>query len=284
MAWISAPAKINLGLWVGSRDETGYHPIDTVMQTVALSDQLMIDVAQEMHWESSEANLPMDRQNLVVRAYRWYHETVAPLPLATVRLEKRIPAGAGLGGGSSDAAAMIRWATDASPVSDLHEITCRAADIGKDVPFFIKGGTARVSGYGEAITSMPATREMGVVLVNPGIPVATDAVYRAFDEVGKTSKRAFLERIIEALREGLYPSQEHLINDLEDPAFHVLPALRSFREVIVDHADRAPVGLSGSGPTYFILGENREWAEWMAGRMARARIPWVRPTTLLGSW
>ncbi len=284
MPWYQAPAKVNLGLWVGPRDASGYHPIDTVMQTVAISDQLYLEPRDHMLWESSWDTLPMDERNLVVRAYLWCRQRIPNLPLVYGRLVKVIPAGAGLGGGSSDAAAVIRWALSAAPEWKTPEFVREAAEIGMDVPFFICGGAAQAQGYGEQLTHLRSLRAMGVVLANPGVSVSTPEVYQAFDEVGGSGDRSFVERVALALQQGQRPEPGDLVNDLEKPAWLVLPALRDFKEQLVGIVEGAPCTLSGSGPTYCILGRDEDWAEWMARRLRARGIPWAQPTTTLDSW
>lgn len=284
MPWYQAPAKINLGLWVGPRDASGYHPVDTVMQTVALSDQLYLEPQDHMLWESPSKDLPMDGKNLIVRAYAWCRDNLGALPPIYGRLNKVIPVGAGLGGGSSDAAAVIRWAIKQVGNVDFAHVIQASRALGMDVPFFIRGGTARAEGYGEGLSPVAPAISAGVVLANPGIFLSTARVYKAYDRVGRASDASPSARVLEALMAGRLPDAHDLANDLEAPAFHVLPALRAFKAQLVEAAEGAPVAMSGSGPTYFILGTDEDWAEWMARRLRARGIPWAQPTTMLDSW
>lgn len=284
MPWYQAPAKINLGLWVGRRDASGLHPVDTVMQTVSLFDQLYIEPRDHMLWESTSASLPMDEQNLVVRAYHWARDLMPGVPPVYGRLEKVIWAGAGLGGGSSDAAAMIRWAFHGSSHLRSSDFLTKTAELGMDVPFFIRGGAARATGHGEQIEAVPSLRAGGIVLANPGVSLSTPLVYRAFDEMGVASDQKAVAAVIDALVHGDWPQPEDLINDLEGPAFEVLPGLRDFRDAIQRAADGAIFAMSGSGPTYYLLGDDEDWADWMARRLTARGIPRVQPATVLDSW
>ncbi len=284
MPWYQAPAKINLGLFVGQRDASGYHPVDTVMQTVALSDQLYLEPRDHMLWESSDQDVPMDGANLVVRSYAWCRSHLGHLPPIYGRLNKVIPVGAGLGGGSSDAAAVIRWAIKQVGNVDFAHVIHASKELGMDVPFFVRGGTARAQGYGERLSHVNLAISAGVVLANPGIFLSTAEVYAAYDRVGRASDASQSARVLEAMMAGRVPDTRDLVNDLEGPAFSVLPALRAFKDRLVEAAEGAPVAMSGSGPTYFILGNDEDWAEWMVRRLRARGIPWAQPTTMLDSW
>ncbi|PSR21585.1 MAG: 4-diphosphocytidyl-2C-methyl-D-erythritol kinase [Sulfobacillus acidophilus] len=285
MPWYQAPAKINLGLWVGARDASGYHPVDTVMQTVALSDQLYLEPRDYMLWESTQSSLPMDDQNLVVRAYGWAKQRKPDLPCVYGRLHKVTWIGAGLGGGSSDAAALIRWAFAGSEELRHPDFLGQSAQLGMDVPFFIVGGAARAQGYGERLETVPSLSAGGVVLANPGVVLSTAAVYRAFDEVGGHGRESdAIAAVVQALTDGQWPEEEDLHNDLESAAFRVMPSLRDFRDLMRSAADGAALALSGSGPTYYIFGRDEDWAQWMAQRLVLRGVPLVHATTVLESW
>ncbi len=284
MAWYQAPAKINLGLWVGPRDASGFHVVDTVMQTVGMADQLYLEPRDHMLWESTSPLVPMNDQNLVVRAYWWAKRRLPNLPPVFGRLEKVTWVGAGLGGGSSDAAAMIRWAFEGLPGFKQPAFLQDTAELGMDVPFFVLAGTARVRGHGEFITPLPSLKVGAVVLANPGIPLETAAVYRAFDARNTLEKPGRIDAVVKALECGDTPSAQDLRNDLEWSAFQVMPRLREFRERIQASADGALFALSGSGPTYYILGSDEDWADWMARRLRALGVPWVEATAVSESW
>ncbi|MCY0900070.1 MAG: 4-diphosphocytidyl-2C-methyl-D-erythritol kinase [Firmicutes bacterium] len=283
MPCYQAPAKINLGLRVGPRDTRGFHPIDTVMQTVAMKDWLTLEPHDHLTWSTTgdPVAVTMDDNNLVVRAYHWCRGLKPQLPPVNGHLHKVIWTGAGLGGGSSDAAAVIRWAFEGDAVLTSPEFHQRASVLGMDVPFFLVGGTVRAEGYGEHLTPIFGIPQRAVVLANPGFSLSTAAVYAAFDADDGVKPLPPIEDTLECLRSGEAVPREMLANDLEDAAFRVEPALRSFRDVIQSAADGAPFALSGSGPTYYILGSDDEWAGWMARRLHARGIPRVYPTTTL---
>ena len=216
-----APAKLTLSLRITGVRDDGYHLIDAEMVTLDLADELEVDPAADgLEVVASDSGLPVEvgDDNLVVRALRLVGRT------AGVRLVKRIPAGAGLGGGSADAAAILRWAGCA----DLE----RAARLGADVPFCVVGGRARVRGIGEQVEPLEH-RARVLTLLTPPFGCPTPAVYRAWDELGGPTS----------------PGP----NDLEAAALLVEPRLADWRDRLAEATGRRPV-LAGSGSTWFVDG------------------------------
>ncbi|MFT5202427.1 MAG: 4-diphosphocytidyl-2-C-methyl-D-erythritol kinase [Candidatus Aldehydirespiratoraceae bacterium] len=219
MVTIHAPAKLTLSLrTVGLRGD-GYHLIDAEMVSLDIHDTLEIDAGDslDMVTEAGVAEIITD-DNLVSKALRLVGRTAA------VRLTKRIPAGAGLGGGSSDAAAILRWAG----YDDLNG----AAGIGADVAFCLRGGRARVTGIGEVVEPLPFEAKT-LTLLTPPVHCSTPAVYAAWDAMGG-------------------PSGDHG-NDLEPAALQVAPELARWRDKIAEASGQRP-RLAGSGSTWFVEG------------------------------
>ena len=223
-----ARAKLTRNFHVTGRRPDGYHLIDAEMVNLELADELEIsdgdglEVVDAIAWtgEPTEAvglGALQSPGNLVVRAL------ASTRRRAQVRLVKRIPRGSGLGGGSADAAAILRWAG----VVDLD----MAASLGADVPFCLRGGRARVRGIGEDLTSLPPL-DLSVALVTPALPISTAAVYAAFDEVGP-------------------PRGSESANDLEAAAVSVEPRLKRYRDVLRSVSASEP-RLAGSGGTWFV--------------------------------
>ena len=226
MIEVFAPAKLTLSLRINGVRDDGYHEIDAEMATLDFFDRLEIsprpDDAVEVrmldaHGNNYAAALPA-ANNLVVRALALAGRG------ARVTVHKQIPAGAGLGGGSADAAAVLRWAG----VTD----TARAASISADVAFCLAGGRARVRGIGEIIQPLPYVREQYTLLLAP-LSCSTAAVYAAWDELGG-------------------PAGRHG-NDLEDAALRVVPELAAWRDALGDSTGQTP-RLAGSGSTWFVAG------------------------------
>ena len=219
---VKAPAKLTLSLRVTGVRDDGYHLIDAEMVTLDWCDTLTIDDAGSGLSADGpfSAGMPLDDSNLVAKALRLCGRSAA------VHLHKAIPHGGGLGGGSSDAAAVLRWAG--------FDDVLAATRLGADVGFCLAGGRARVRGIGELIDPLPH-RDLDVTLVIPPLAVSTPAAYRAWDELGGPTADG--------------------PNDLEPAALVVEPALARWRDRIRDAAGVAPV-LAGSGATWFLLGHH----------------------------
>lgn len=233
---VHAPAKINLRLEVLRLRDDGYHEVRTILQSVALADTLTLTARPgPFTVRSRAASMPQDRDNLVWRAAAALWSALGrsgePSGVA-VAVRKVVPAGAGLGGASSDAASALRalrqlWAPRA-PERLLREV---AAGIGSDVPFFLKGGTVLATGRGERLRRSATLDPCAVVIASPGFGVSTPEAYRWWDE--------------EAAAEAGGPGGR-LRNDLEGPVSRRHPAIAGMvRRLLASGADRA--GMTGSG-------------------------------------
>jgi 4-diphosphocytidyl-2-C-methyl-D-erythritol kinase len=216
-----APAKLTLTLRVTGRRADGYHEIDAEMVSLDVADALSLDPGGDGITVGGPfaPGVPTDGTNLVARAL------LVAGRQAAVHIDKRIPHGGGLGGGSSDAAAILRWAGVDDPLV--------AAGLGADVPFCLAGGRARVRGIGERVEAL-AFEPLVVTLVVPPLHVATPAVFRAWDDLGG-------------------PTGEGT-NDLEPAAIAVEPAMGAVRDRILQLCGTRPV-LAVSGSTWFLPGE-----------------------------
>jgi 4-diphosphocytidyl-2-C-methyl-D-erythritol kinase len=216
---VLAPAKLTLSLRVTGTRPDGYHLIDAEMVSLDLADELTFAEGDGLEVVGATGlPVPADDDNLVRRALRVVGRT------AQVRLVKRIPAGAGLGGGSADAAAVLRWAG----VDDV----ALAASLGADVPFCLVGGRARVTGIGDGLEALPLV-DRTFTLLTPPFGVSTPAVYRAWDELGGPTADG--------------------PNDLEPAALVVEPRLAEWRDRLGAATGATPV-LAGSGSTWFVEG------------------------------
>lgn len=278
---VEAWAKVNLGLWVGPRHANGLHPVRSVMQTVCLGDILQIQAIEgepsAVVWETSHPQLQWTPQNIVFRTVQWLRQH-RRLPRLRITLTKRIPLGAGLAGGSADAAAVVRWVLNQQQYQGPDWLQT-VSDLGQDIPFLLVGGTADVSGYGAIVRPLPPLKEGAVVLTNPGFEVSTAAVYAAFDQLQHPNPSLTdwdFEALIATVASGHVPTE--LPNSLENAAFAVAPPLRAFRDRLQSVAIGSRWYLSGSGATYYTVGPDREWAEWLAERLRLNGIPWVEVT------
>jgi 4-diphosphocytidyl-2-C-methyl-D-erythritol kinase len=207
-ATVVAPAKLTVSLRVTGVRADGYHLLDAEMVSLALADELTFVEGEGLDVIEGGGSLGPEDDNLVCR----------------VRLVKRIPVGGGLGGGSTDAAAVLRWAG----CGDLSV----AASLGADVPFCVRGGRARVTGTGEVLEPLPFVPRT-FTLVTPPFGCSTPDVYRAWDSLGGPAAGG--------------------PNDLEPAALAVEPRLVEWRDALGEASGRTPV-LAGSGSTWFVEG------------------------------
>lgn len=280
---LRAYAKVNLTLEVLGKRPDGYHEIASVLQTVDLADDLTFEPAAELAVECDAPGLSSD-DNLVLQAARLLKREMQVPQGARISLRKRVPIAAGLGGGSSDAAAAL---LGLSRLWELHlgprELLPIAAQLGSDVPFFLFGGTALAGGRGEVVTPLPPCRDAWLVLATPPIQVArkTATLYGALRPAAFTGGEA-TERLVQALRAGAPPSSSHLFNVFEEVAELVFPGLTRYRATLLD-AGAPSVHLTGSGPTLFCLASGPEEGAALQRRWAALGLEAYVVKTVAGS-
>lgn len=267
--FIRAYAKINWSLSVRGMRPDGYHELDMLMQRIELCDELVFERARRITLEVDGQRLPGGDRNLVTRAAQALNDALGKHMGAHITLKKRIPARAGLGGGSADCAAALLalnklWNLRL-PIKTLTQLGLR---LGADVPFCLQNGLCRAQGVGEILTPMPDAPSIPLVMLTPGGGLSTPSVFRAWDACGRPSTDADIPALALALAEGdLARAQLLSHNDLETPAIQLMPEIRSWKERL--RALGAPcVRMSGSGSTVFAAFNNAADA-----RAAAAQIP-----------
>jgi len=311
-----APAKLNLTLAVVGRRKDGYHSLYSVMVPLALGDALTVSTPPSGTAADSlritGLPLPPEPDNLVLRAIAAARAEVeagvagTPAPPLAVRLAKRIPVAAGLGGGSSDAAAAIEAALAAwGAVLAPSRKAALAAALGSDVPFFLAGGAALVTGRGEFVEPLPDVvgEQPAVLLVTPRLPLATADVFKAYAGASAEPDAAraseISERLAADMKAGLTAATllERLLglasaNSLRPAAESLVPGLGKFAVELESVVDR-PVCQSGSGPTlwslYANLAEARKAVRFVRLAVANGTLPllgegepFVAATTIAG--
>ncbi len=248
-----APAKINLTLHVTGQRPDGYHLLDSLVVFADLGDRLWLEAGPALSLEVTgefAAGVPTDARNLVWRAAELAGWT------GHIRLEKNLPHGAGIGGGSSDAAALLR-ALGAS---------VDAVALGADVPVCVLSRAARMQGIGEALTPVDLA-PLHAVLVNPGVHVATPAVFKALERKDNAPMADMPNGdVLEWLR-----AQR---NDLETPALHCAPELARVRTALEAFDTAQLVRMSGSGATFFALMPARADADAAVRALQAAHPDW----------
>ncbi len=280
---VAAPAKLNLDLLVQGRRPDGYHELDSLVVFTELADRLTLEPAAELSLAVSgpfSGELPEPEANLVLRAAKRLAEAAGIGAGARLHLEKHIPIAAGLGGGSTDAAAALHglvqlWGLKLGQ-TELREL---ALPLGADLPVCLYGQPARVRGLGERLDPIRGLPELPLVLVNPGRPVPTGAVFAGLDSAGVPSVRT----------EGLpsHPSLAQLAvwlgrsrNDLEPPAMALEPAIAETLAALRANPECLVARMSGSGATCFGLFPSREVALRAAEAIRVGRAGWwIVPTS-----
>lgn len=282
-ASVAAPAKLNLSLRVVGRRADGYHLIDSLVVPIALLDQVRLSVESfpvaEVSIRCRPGGAPEGPENLAVRAAALYLRRTGRTARVEIDLIKQVPAGAGLGGGSSDAAATLRLlnalSPDPVPAADLG---AWALELGADVPFFLCGGAARMRGIGEDIRPMPCPLEPGsrLVVAYPGSPLETGHVYAIYDDL--LTMQAPVSRV-PRLTVDRGPLLEWLENDLEAAAFQTLPIVKVLKRQLCALGARGAL-MTGSGSAVFGVWDGAEQAS-AAARAMRAAGVWARATRIL---
>jgi 4-diphosphocytidyl-2-C-methyl-D-erythritol kinase len=261
-----APAKINLGLAVTGRLENGYHTLDTLFCTLDVGDTLTLEPTDSgIELVVTGADLPVTSDNLVYRAAEVFLKAAGLELGVRLVLTKRLPIAAGLGGGSSDAAACLRGLQRLYPSElDLHGL---ATGLGADVPFLLRGGAARASGIGEVLIPMELP-QIYVVLANPMVGITAKEAYLGLK--GRFGSRLDFFGIVAALNRGDAPPFR---NDLEIPVLETYPMVQVVKDVL-SKAGLFAVLMSGSGSTCFGLAHSQEEAARVALQLQLEQPDW----------
>ncbi|MDD2852315.1 MAG: 4-(cytidine 5'-diphospho)-2-C-methyl-D-erythritol kinase [Desulfuromonadaceae bacterium] len=253
-----APAKINYVLDVIRKRPDGYHDLRMIMQRINLCDEISLSVTEgeNISVACSDAGVPDGPENIAWRAARMLLDHVNLQSGVNIRITKRIPVAAGLGGGSSDAASVLLGVNQLLklnvPMQKLLEI---GQKLGADVPFFVFGKNARAEGIGEMLSPLDFMPKCWILLVNPGIPVSTAWVYRSLQ---LTSGRT-LNKLPE-FNESIGQIVSILSNDLESVTIPAFPVIADIKALLLSLGAEGSM-MSGSGPTVFGIFDNFAGAE-----------------------
>jgi 4-diphosphocytidyl-2-C-methyl-D-erythritol kinase len=266
-----APAKVNLTLEVLGQRADGYHELASVFATVDLRDRVRVAPWRELDVRIAPAVGAAAGDDLASRAVRALAEASARPAVAHVRVRKRIPVASGLGGGSSDAGAVLRGLSRAWRLDGL-DLAPVAARVGSDVPFFVSGAAyALVRGRGELVETLPAPEPFWIALVELREHVSTAEVFSAHR--ARRSKGERSAKLAKALRDRkvtVAAIRESLHNDLLEAAERVAPAIADARKTA--SAMGIDLAMSGSGPSLFALGDDRAHAIAIARRLRRTGL------------
>lgn len=254
---LQAPAKLNLSLQVLEKRVDGFHEIDTLMVKLSgLADVIDFEESHRFTFKCDAPELPTDETNLVVKAVRAYESATGISCDCSIFLKKSIPDGAGLGGGSSDAAATLLG------LNRLHDFKLGteklleiAANLGSDIPFFLISGAARCTGRGEKIEAIPSPPALPVLLLKPSFSVPTPDAYQRWARSREIPGVRYASQKIQDLS---------LMNDLERPVFEKHRFLAEVKEWLLQRAEVRAALMSGSGSTVFAVLNDRQDAGVLA--------------------
>ena len=261
-----APAKVNLSFEVKCRRPDGFHEIETLMVPISLKDRLTIEISPAdagIRFSCDDPSLPTGDDNLVVSAAKLFREKTGNSAGIEITLEKKIPHGAGLGGGSSDAATTLMGLNDllqaGLPQAELLKL---AAELGSDVPFFIVRSAAVCRGRGEQVTPVPLPDNLRLLLLKPSFGVPTPWAYGKWKDSRELPGIDYSPQEIDGVR---------LVNDLERPVFEKFVFLAQLKSWLRKQPEVAAALMSGSGSTMFAILRGDAASEPLAAR-ARSEI------------
>ena len=249
-------AKINLTLSVGEKRKDGYHDIDSVMHSISLHDKITLEKSGEISLSVTKGSAPSGQENLMWKAAELFFAETGISGGVRMALEKHIPAQAGLGGGSSDAAAVLRGLNRLMKTGlSAEELSDMGKRIGADVPFCITGGCCRCRGIGEQLTKVPGWNGLPLVIVRPPVAVETGKAYAVFDRAEKQTENK-TDACIRALEEkDRKKLSESLSNDFEKALFAEETVLEETSRRLASFS--RPHLMTGSGSTFFVIAESR---------------------------
>jgi len=269
MLTVYAPAKINLVLEILAIYDDAYHQISSILQTVSLYDVLKFQLAEGIAFKCSELNL--EYNNLVIRAAMLIKRTMKCNKGVRIELHKNIPWGVGLGGGSSDAAAVLLtlnklWNLNLS----VTELACLAFKLGSDVPFFVYGGTALVEGKGEKITPLPSLYPAWFVLLVPPVLKIQDKTRQLYGQLNSSyfTRGEFVHAALPPLMRSKQITPDLMFNVFEKVAMDFFPQLDEYKYRFGE-AGASNVNLAGSGPCLFTLVYSEDEAKRLYLRLRR---------------
>ncbi len=256
-----APAKINLSLEIRGRRPDSFHEIETLMTPISLCDEITITGAAHtlgIDFRCDDPSLPQGSDNLVIRAAALFSRTTGQKIDATIQLRKKIPHGAGLGGGSSDAAATLLglnrfYQTNLPPA----ELAGLAAEIGSDVPFFLFQSAATCRGRGEIVEPTKLAATLSLLLLKPSFGVPTPSAYSRWTDSRQIPEVVYDPQEFEGIR---------FVNDLERPVFEKFVFLAQTKMWLLNQREVGAALLSGSGSTVFAILRGENSAQSLAAR------------------
>jgi 4-diphosphocytidyl-2-C-methyl-D-erythritol kinase len=258
---VLAPAKVNLSLKILGRRGDGFHEIETFITPISLHDELTINhkrQGQGIEFSCTDPFVPQGEDNLVVRAARLFFETTKLTPAVSIELQKRIPHGAGLGGGSSDAAATLLALNQMCDTKLPREALAKLGEeIGSDVPFFVFESAAMCRGRGELVHPEKLKEKLSILLCKPEFGVPTTWAYKRWQDSGEIPGINYAAQELRGQR---------FQNDLERPVFEKFIFLAQLKTWLLKQAEVGAALMSGSGSTIFAVLQDPRAVNQLASR------------------
>ncbi|HEY2574292.1 MAG TPA: 4-(cytidine 5'-diphospho)-2-C-methyl-D-erythritol kinase [Verrucomicrobiaceae bacterium] len=257
---LTAPAKINLHLRILGRRDDGFHELETRICPISLADKIRLETRTDgkVKLTCADPTVPADESNLALRALRAFEAATGIRRGWNIDLQKTIPSGAGLGGGSSDAAAVLRGLNESCDHSLPAEVLYGlAAGLGSDVPFFLHGKTCDARGRGEAVIPVAFPWQLPVVLVKPRFGISTPWAYERWQESRELPGVLYAPQLC---------PWGVMVNHLERPVFEKWTMLAALKTWLLDQAETRAALMSGSGSTLFAVAQDGASAEALAQR------------------
>lgn len=265
---VNAPAKINLSLDVIRKREDGYHDLKMIMQTVSLYDTVLMEESGEGFTIECDGRFdPFGTENTVYKAAELLFSQFGIKRGLKIRLIKRIPVAAGLAGGSTDAAAVIRGINSMFTLGmTTAEMEKAGKSVGADVPYCIEGGTALAEGIGEILTRIPLFNEVDIVILRPKIGVSTPWVFKNL-KLDRISERPDTDLLISSIRDrNITRMAENMVNVLETVTIPEYPVVDAAKKRLLELGAAGSI-MSGSGPSVFGIFSDRDKAAYAAERL-----------------
>jgi 4-diphosphocytidyl-2-C-methyl-D-erythritol kinase len=265
---VLAPAKINLSLKILDRRDDGFHDLDTLIAPISLYDEIQIDKGRQgkgIEFRCDDVSVPQGDDNLAVRAAKAFFETTNIEPSISMELIKKIPHGAGLGGGSSDAASVLLALNELFDAKLSRNTLAEMAEpIGSDVPFFVFQSASLCKGHGEVVTPAKLKRQLSILLLKPSFAISTAWAY---------SRWQHSQEIPGIQYEAQEFADQTFVNDLERPVFEKFVFLAQLKMWLLNQSEVGAALMSGSGSTMFaVIRENAD-ADSVAKRAKKALDP-----------
>ncbi|MGM0499877.1 MAG: 4-(cytidine 5'-diphospho)-2-C-methyl-D-erythritol kinase [Bacillota bacterium] len=269
--YLKAPAKINLALHIKGLREDGFHELQMIMQSISLADRIKLKrKSGGIVVKTSHVELPTDEENLAYQAAEIFFEEHKEVKQGVeIYIEKNIPIAAGMAGGSTDAAAVMKGLHQLFEIeTDYETMRNRLEKIGSDVPYCLEGGTVYASGKGDKLESLPFIGEKYLVVVTPSFKISTPEVYRLYDKLNNENQSNFAAVLKNLKNEEKINWSLDYQNDLKEASEKICPEIREVKDIFKNTKAEFTL-LSGSGPTVFSVYSSREQAEKVAAKWPR---------------